>query len=94
MTRIISSTRIILLPTVLVNTTPVELLQDAISDIVENLALFKLQNKCFRYDGVPVLKISLGKKHLVEVFEEQIIRYSDIDDIRFSTLNVHLTCLQ
>ncbi|GBM74211.1 hypothetical protein AVEN_203411-1 [Araneus ventricosus] len=52
-----------------------DLLQDVITDFVENLPLHQLRNVWFHHDGTPTLKISNVKQYLMETFHNQIIGY-------------------
>ncbi|GBL93892.1 hypothetical protein AVEN_153650-1 [Araneus ventricosus] len=52
-----------------------ELLQDVITDFVENLPLHELRNVWFQHDGAPPHKISNVKQYLMETFQNQIIGY-------------------
>ncbi|GBM30292.1 hypothetical protein AVEN_52696-1 [Araneus ventricosus] len=52
-----------------------EILQDVITDFVENLPLHQLQNVWFQHDGAPPRKISNVKQYLMETFQNQVIGY-------------------
>ncbi|GBL75402.1 hypothetical protein AVEN_194594-1 [Araneus ventricosus] len=52
-----------------------EILQDVITDFVENLPLHQLRNVWFQYDGAPQHKISNVKQYLMEIFQNQVIGY-------------------
>ncbi|GBN34149.1 hypothetical protein AVEN_79350-1 [Araneus ventricosus] len=52
-----------------------KLLQDVITDFVENLTLHQLQNLWFQHDGAPPHKISNVKQYLMKTFQNQIIGY-------------------
>ncbi|GBM46424.1 hypothetical protein AVEN_256397-1 [Araneus ventricosus] len=52
-----------------------ELLQDAITDFVENLPLHQLRNVWLQHDGAPPHKISNVKQYLMDTFQNQIIGY-------------------
>ncbi|GBL88968.1 hypothetical protein AVEN_255138-1 [Araneus ventricosus] len=52
-----------------------ELLQDVITDFVENLPLRQLRNVWFQHDGAPPHKISNVKQYLMETFQNQVIGY-------------------
>ncbi|GBN26204.1 Zinc finger protein 45 [Araneus ventricosus] len=54
-----------------------ELLQDVITDFVENLPLQQLRNVWFQHDGAPPHKISNVKQYLMETFQNQVIGYGD-----------------
>ncbi|GBN90155.1 hypothetical protein AVEN_67910-1 [Araneus ventricosus] len=52
-----------------------ELLQDIITDFVENLPLHQLRNVWFQHGGAPLHKISNVKQYLMETFQNQVIGY-------------------
>ncbi|GBO09334.1 hypothetical protein AVEN_124315-1 [Araneus ventricosus] len=52
-----------------------ELLQDVITDFVENLPLHQLRNIWFQHEGFPTHKISNVKQFLLETFQNQVIGY-------------------
>ncbi|GBM69740.1 hypothetical protein AVEN_75384-1 [Araneus ventricosus] len=52
-----------------------ELLQDLITDFVENLPLHQLRNVWFQHDGAPPHQISNVKQYLMETFQNQVIGY-------------------
>ncbi|GBM07348.1 hypothetical protein AVEN_187887-1 [Araneus ventricosus] len=52
-----------------------ELLQDVITDFVENLPLHQLRNVWFQHDGTPPHKISNVKQYLMETLQNQVIGY-------------------
>ncbi|GBO38407.1 hypothetical protein AVEN_77648-1 [Araneus ventricosus] len=52
-----------------------ELLQDVITDFVENLPLHQLRNVWFQHDGAPPHKISNVKQYLMETVQNQVIGY-------------------
>ncbi|GBN37733.1 hypothetical protein AVEN_155451-1 [Araneus ventricosus] len=52
-----------------------ELLQDVITNIVENLLLHQLQNVWFQHDGAPPQKILNVKQYLMATFQNQVIWY-------------------
>ncbi|GBN98142.1 hypothetical protein AVEN_265234-1 [Araneus ventricosus] len=52
-----------------------ELLQDVITNFVENLPLHELQNVWFQHDGSPPQKISNVEQYLMETFQNQVIGY-------------------
>ncbi|GBN00894.1 hypothetical protein AVEN_274074-1 [Araneus ventricosus] len=52
-----------------------QLLQDVITDLVENLPLQQLRNVWFQHDGPPPHKISNVKQPLMETFQNQVIGY-------------------
>ncbi|GBN01960.1 hypothetical protein AVEN_166581-1 [Araneus ventricosus] len=50
-----------------------EVMQDVITDFVENLPLHQLRNVWFPHDGAPPHKISNVKQYLMETFQNQVI---------------------
>ena len=50
-----------------------QLLQNVMSDFVENLPLFNLGNLWFQHDGAPAHKRSLAKQYLVKDLSNQVI---------------------
>ncbi|GBM28060.1 hypothetical protein AVEN_27447-1 [Araneus ventricosus] len=50
-----------------------ELLQDVITDFVENLLMDQLRNVWFQHDGSPPHKISNVKQYLMETFQNQVL---------------------
>ncbi|GBO21993.1 hypothetical protein AVEN_16530-1 [Araneus ventricosus] len=52
-----------------------ELMQDVITDFVENLTLHQLSNAGFQLDGFPPHKISSVKQYLMETSQNQVIGY-------------------
>ncbi|GBN87454.1 hypothetical protein AVEN_149389-1 [Araneus ventricosus] len=52
-----------------------ELLQDVITDFVENIPLHQLRNVWFQHDGAPPHQISNVKQYLMETFQNQVIGY-------------------
>ncbi|GBN96815.1 hypothetical protein AVEN_169052-1 [Araneus ventricosus] len=52
-----------------------KLLQDVITDFVENLPLHQLRNVWFQHDGAHPHKISNVKLYLMETFQNQVIGY-------------------
>ncbi|GBM71210.1 hypothetical protein AVEN_119933-1 [Araneus ventricosus] len=52
-----------------------ELLQDVITDFLENVPLYQFRNVWFQHDGAPPHKISNVKQYLMETFQNQVIGY-------------------
>ncbi|GBM40957.1 hypothetical protein AVEN_250289-1 [Araneus ventricosus] len=52
-----------------------DLLQDVITDFVENLPLHHIRNVWFQHDGAPPRIISNVKQYLMETFQNQVIWY-------------------
>ncbi|GBO19818.1 hypothetical protein AVEN_269298-1 [Araneus ventricosus] len=52
-----------------------ELLQDVITDFVENLPLHQIRNVWFQYYGAPAHKISNVKQYLMEAIQNPVIGY-------------------
>ncbi|GBL85364.1 hypothetical protein AVEN_34565-1 [Araneus ventricosus] len=52
-----------------------ELLQDVITDFLENLPLHQFLNVWFQHDGAPPHKISNLKQYLMETFYNQVMGY-------------------
>ncbi|GBN50620.1 hypothetical protein AVEN_201652-1 [Araneus ventricosus] len=68
-----------------------ELLQDVITNFVENLPLQQLRNVWFQHDGVPPHKISNVKQYPMETFQNQVIRYGGF--VEWSSRSPDLTPL-
>ncbi|GBN95761.1 hypothetical protein AVEN_224057-1 [Araneus ventricosus] len=52
-----------------------ELLQDVITDFVENILLYQLRNVWSQHHGIPPHKISNARQYLMETFQNQAIGY-------------------
>ncbi|GBO23202.1 hypothetical protein AVEN_17083-1 [Araneus ventricosus] len=55
-----------------------ELLQDVITECVENLLFHQLRNVWFQHDGAPPHKISNAKQYLMETFQNEFIGYDGL----------------